>query len=88
MTKAEIVAGLRHFICTELLTRPAYPLGDDEPLLTSGLIDSFALAHVAVYVETAFGIYVPDVELTAEDVDTIDRIATLILAVGRRTDGS
>jgi acyl carrier protein len=69
---------LRSFICTELLRDPAYPLGDDEPLISGGLIDSFSIAYVAVFIENAFGVYIPDVDLTVENMDTLRQIAETI----------
>jgi acyl carrier protein len=80
LSRREVVEGLREFIRRELLMDPSYPLAEDEPLITGGLIDSFLLAHVAVYVETAFGVYVPDADLTTEDVDTVGRMADLVMA--------
>ena len=52
ITDTELTARLRTFICKELLHRPSYPLEDDEPLVTGGLIDSFALARIALFTET------------------------------------
>ncbi len=69
---------LRGFICTELLRDPAYPLGDDEPLISGGLIDSFSIAYVAVFIENACGVYIPDVDLTVENMDTLQQIVELI----------
>ena len=74
----EISAKLKHYICTELLRQPSYPLRDDEPLITGGLIDSFCVAHLGVFIETAFGVYIPDVELTVENMDTLERIAARV----------
>jgi len=34
------------------------------PLLTSGLIDSFSVAQIGVFVEVTFGVYIPDTDLT------------------------
>ncbi len=70
---------LRDFVCSELLRRPDYPLADDEPLITAGLIDSFSLAQVGVFVESAFGVYLPDTDLTVANMDTIERMVTCIL---------
>lgn len=78
MDSATIREKLRSFICTELLARPDYPLGDDEPLISGGLIDSFSLAYVAVFLEMTFGLYVPDVELTAENFDTLAQMAARV----------
>ena len=79
MTDAEVRDRLRVFVCRELLRDPAYPLGDDEPLVSGGLIDSFALAHIGVFIESAFGDYVPDVELTVEAMDTLRLIAQRVM---------
>ena len=74
----ETLDRLRSFICTELLRDPAYPLGDDEGLISGGLIDSFSIAYVAVFIENAFGVYIPDVDLTVENMDTLRQIAETI----------
>jgi acyl carrier protein len=70
---------LRDFVRSELLRKPDYPLAADEPLITGGLIDSFALAQIGVFVEDAFGVYVPDTDLTVANMDTIERMVTCIL---------
>lgn len=80
MDPAEIKRRLREFICTELMRHPSYPLGDDEPLMSGGLIDSFCVAHIGVFIENAFGVYIPDPDLTVEQMDTLDRIAARIVA--------
>ena len=70
---------LRDFVRSELLRKADYPLADDEPLITGGLIDSFALAQIGVFVEDAFGIYLPDTDLTVANMDTIERMVTCTL---------
>ena len=69
---------LRDFVRSELLRKPNYPLAADEPLITGGLVDSFALAQVGVFVEDAFGVYLPDTDLTVANMDTIERMLTCI----------
>jgi acyl carrier protein len=69
---------LRDFVRSELLSKPDYPLADDDPLITGGLIDSFSLAQVGVFVESAFGVYLPDTDLTVTNMDTIERMVTCI----------
>ena len=78
-SKAEIVSRLRTFICTELMQHPSYPLAADEPLMSGGLVDSFCVAHIGVFIETTWGVYIPDPELTVEAMDTLDRIAARVL---------
>jgi len=70
---------LRDFVRSELLRKPDYPLAADEPLITGGLIDSFSLAQIGVFVEDAFGVYLPDTDLTVANMDTIERMVICIL---------
>jgi len=70
---------LRDFVRSELLRKPDYPLTADEPLITGGIIDSFSLAQIGVFVEDAFGVYLPDTDLTVANMDTIERMVTCIL---------
>ncbi len=74
MDKATIREKLKTFICTELLKNPDYPLKDDEALFSSGAIDSFAMAQVGVFIETEFNLYVPDPDLTVENMDTLEKM--------------
>jgi acyl carrier protein len=78
-SKAEIIESLRRFVCTELMQHPSYPLRNDEPLMSNGLIDSFCVAHIGVFIEQQWGVYIPDPELTVEKMDTLDQIADRVL---------
>jgi acyl carrier protein len=69
---------LRDFICTELLRKPDYALDDNEPLITGGLIDSFSLAHIGVFIEDEFGVYIPDPDLTVANMDTLNQMVNRI----------
>jgi acyl carrier protein len=80
MDESEIKDRLRIFILSELLNNPDYPLADDEPLITGGLIDSFSLAQIGVFVEDAFGVYIPDTDLTVENMDTLAQMAARVVA--------
>ncbi|MHC1784648.1 MAG: acyl carrier protein [Anaerolineaceae bacterium] len=74
----EIMKKLRAFICSQFLNDPAYPLGDREALITGGLIDSFSLAQIGVFIENEFGIYIPDTDLTVDNMDTLSQIAACV----------
>ncbi len=78
MIESEIRQKLCDFICQELLNNPVFPLTDDEPLITGGLMDSFSLAQVGVFVEQAFGIYLPDTDLTVENMNTLAQMVRQI----------
>jgi acyl carrier protein len=75
----EVRSKLRSFICTELLRDPSYHLEDDEPLMTGGLIDSFCIAYLSVFIEMEFRVYIADVDLTVENMDTLRLIGEQVL---------
>lgn len=79
MERDEIVAKVRQFTLRELIKNLNYDLKNDEPLFSSGMIDSFAMAQIGVFIEAEFGLYIPDPELTVENMDTVDQISDRIL---------
>jgi acyl carrier protein len=79
MDAARVREALRAFISRTLIRDPAYPLGDDEPIITAGLIDSFALAELAVFIEREWQVYIPDPDLTVERMNTLDQIVARVL---------
>ncbi len=78
MKADDIKPRLRNFLLKDLMRNPTYPLTDDEPLITGGLVDLFDLAQIAVFAEREFKIYLPDSDLTVEAMDTLDRMAEQI----------
>ena len=80
MDRNEALQKVRAYTLKELLKNLDYPLKNDEPLFSSGLIDSFAMAQVGVFIETEFNLYIPDPELTVENMDTVEQITDKILA--------
>ncbi len=70
---------LRAYICKELIRDASYPLTDTEGIITGGLMDSFALAELAVYVEKEFGVYIPDADLTVAKMDTFDQMVVRVM---------
>ena len=80
MDRNDVLQKVRAFTLRELLKNPEYALKNDEPLFSSGLIDSFAMAQVGVYIETEFNLYIPDPDLTVDNMDTVEQITDKILA--------
>jgi acyl carrier protein len=69
---------IRIYIQQEILKDPNRNLESDEPLISSGLIDSFSLVDIALFVEQEFGVRIDDAELTAEVFDSLDELSALI----------
>jgi acyl carrier protein len=68
----------RTFILTELLKSPKMKLANDESLIRGGLIDSFSLMQIGVFIEEAWGFNVPDRDLTVDRMDTIDQMVSYV----------
>lgn len=71
---------LRKFITAELMRDANYPIKDDEPLISGGLVDSFSLVELQIFIEQQFGIRIEDTELTTDAIDNINDIVALIEA--------
>lgn len=70
---------LAAFIARELIRDRSYELNDDEGVITGGLMDSFALAELAVYIEQQFGVYIPDTDLTVAKMDTLNQMVSRVM---------
>ena len=79
MDESTVRQQLRDFILEDLIRDPDYDLEDDEGIVSSGLIDSFSLAQIGVFAEEAFGVYIPDPDLTVAKMDTLDLMVARIL---------
>jgi len=79
MNEDEVKKKLKTYICHEIIKDRDYPLREDEPLVTGGLIDSFSLVHIAVFVEKELGVQIPDTDLTIENMNTVNDMAQRIM---------
>jgi acyl carrier protein len=59
------------FIREEFLTDPAQEITADTSLLSSGLVDSFSLVSLQVFIEKEFGKRIPAPKITAKSFDTV-----------------
>jgi acyl carrier protein len=75
---SEVIPQLATFLAEKILKQPKRKIAADEALLTSGLVDSFSLMDVALYVEDTFGVRIEDTELNADTFDTLTQLAALI----------
>jgi acyl carrier protein len=71
MDEAEFCSALRQYIVNEVLNEPDFGLTDDDPLVTSGLIGSFALVDIAMWIEGHYGVHFSDRDLMDKKFDTV-----------------
>jgi acyl carrier protein len=76
----DIIRSLAGYIATEILKNPQRVIRPDEKLISSGLIDSFHLVDLGLFVEERFGVRLDDSELSADTFDTLEQLAALVAA--------
>ncbi|MCS6774524.1 MAG: acyl carrier protein [Thermoflexales bacterium] len=74
----DLTAALSSYIAGTILKNPKRVIRPDEPLISSGLIDSFHLVDLGLFVEERFGVRLDDSELNAQTFDTLAQLAALI----------
>jgi acyl carrier protein len=72
------ISTIEKYIATQVLKQPNRKITADEPLLSNGMIDSFSLMDLALFVEDTFGVRIEDTELNANTFDTLNQLAALI----------
>ena len=78
--KTEIIEQITVYLKNEILQQPDREITANEAIISSGLIDSFSLVDVALFIEDTFGVTIDDTELNAETFDTLDALADLVIA--------
>jgi acyl carrier protein len=53
-------------------------VGVDTPLISGGIVDSFAMASLRRFVESRYDIRIPDADATPAAFDSVRRIAELV----------
>ncbi|MEL6150908.1 MAG: acyl carrier protein [Chloroflexota bacterium] len=79
MDESTVREKIRDFIKRDLMRDEDYNLTDDEGIITGGLMGSFDLAELGVFVEDEFDIYIPDPDLTVEKMDTLNLMVARVM---------
>ena len=78
--KEEIIEKIGGYIASNVLKQPNRVIKTDQALISSGLIDSFSLVDLALFVEDTFNVHLDDSELNKETFDTLDQLAELVVS--------
>jgi len=73
-----MIEQLSRFISEDILKQPDRKIDPADVLISSGLIDSFSLMDLALFVEDNFGVRIEDTELNADTFDTVEQLVQLI----------
>jgi acyl carrier protein len=75
-----MLTDLSQYITHHILKTPNKILQADEPLISSGILDSFHLIDLALYIEDRFGVKIEDTELNRQTFDNLTQLCELILS--------
>ncbi len=73
-----ILSAIEKYIAVQILRQPSRRIMPEEPLISSGLIDSFSLMDLALFVEDTFGVRIEDTELNANTFDSLTQLVSLV----------
>jgi acyl carrier protein len=68
---------LRAYIADELLDRRR-PIGDDESLISSGLLDSLSLHELIAFIEDTFGVTVENDDMRPDNFQSLNAIKAFL----------
>jgi len=54
----------------------------DTPLITGGIVDSFSMVSLKVFLETKYNLQIPDAKATPEAFDSVNNIVELLKEFG------
>jgi len=75
---SQVQQALSTYIASQILKQPTRQIRGEEALLSSGLVDSFSLVDLALFVEDTFGVQIHDSELNSDTFDTLNQLEALI----------
>ena len=76
----EVEEKIRKYICNNYLPRSAaVSLCADENLFDSGILDSGALISFIVFLETSFGLTIPDEDLLPENFSSLKAMTSYLV---------
>jgi len=81
-------AAMQDYIRTEIIRNPAIAIDADTPLVSSGLIDSFALVDILVKLEEITRCKLPISQISAQDLDTVNMMLATAARLGSPRGGA
>lgn len=73
-----VAQSVQSYVNRSFVGASARPVGPDDSLLDSGILDSVGIAELIAFVETEFGVRVEDEEIVPDNFETVTRVAALV----------
>lgn len=77
MPTTDLGERIRELICEELAFEP-HEVGDDTPLFTTGMVDSFTFVAIVALVEAELGYQLDPGCITLDNFDAIEQIVAFV----------
>jgi len=75
----ELKKSIRDYVVKEYLEDgDDREVGEDTPLITGGIVDSFSMVSLKRFLERRYAIQIPDAQATPQAFDTVKSIAELV----------
>jgi acyl carrier protein len=78
MTRDPLNEAISTYVINEYVEDPDQQVDDSTPLVSGGIIDSFSLVSLKLFLERTYHIAIPDQMATPDAFDTIEKIAALV----------
>ena len=88
MDDAAAERDVRRYLLRDLIRDDEMDLERDEPIFSSGLLDSFSVTQLICFLEDQFGIKIAISEVTLPDFDTIGKILVLVARLQAQRPGA
>lgn len=88
-SSAEILERTRAYVReTFLYMRPDFVLGDSDPLLGRGVVDSMGVMELLAFLKDEFGVMPADEEITEENLGSLSAIVRFVDTKVRRPEAA
>ena len=84
MTATEAQEKIRHYLVKTLIRDDDIDLELEEPIFSSGLLDSFSVIQLMRYLEDEFEVRIEVSDVTIADFDTVKKIDALVAKLRAR----
>jgi len=69
---------LLEYIKNEIMRNRNARLGEDEDLLSSGILDSLGILQIVAFIENTFGIRIPDEDVVFDNFQSVNAMAAYL----------
>jgi acyl carrier protein len=88
MPRTDMLEKITSYLVTTLIRDEDISLAPDEPIFSSGLLDSFSVIQLMRFLEDTFDVRIEVSDVTLAEFDTVTRIGELVTRLGTRKAAS